>query len=101
MQIQTEPRIDAWYRSNNGGTFKVVAVDNADGTVEVQHFGGEVEELSLSAWYGMELEQVDAPEDWTGPFDDLVRDDIGDGGLGTRPSDWNGPWDELDRGDLG
>lgn len=101
MQIQHEPIIDSWYRDTSGGMFQVISVDAKDATVELQHFGGEVEEVNLGAWYGMEVEPIDAPEDWTGPFDDLMRDDLGDNGDSSKPEDWNGPWDRLDREDFG
>jgi hypothetical protein len=97
MHMQNEPQIDAWYRDAAGRVFQVVAVDPKDNSVELQHFSGEVEEINLGSWYGMELESIDPPEDWTGPFDDLERDDRGETGYGARPEDWNGPWDELDR----
>ncbi len=101
MQIQKEPVIDGWYRNASGEMFQVIAVDPNDMTVDVQHFGGEVEEVNLGAWYGMEVEAIDAPEDWTGPFDDLRRDDLGDNGGSSKPEDWNGPWEKLDREDFG
>lgn len=97
MNMPHEPEINAWYRDPFGKTFQVVAIDENDKTVELQHFGGELEGLPLSAWYGIELEAIDPPEDWTGPFDDLLRDDLGDTGFATHPEDWNGPWEEIER----
>lgn len=97
MNMQQEPEINTWYRDPLGKTFQVVAIDENEMTVELQYFDGEVEGLPLSAWYGIEHEAIDAPEDWTGPFDDLLRDDLGDTGLAMHPEDWNGPWDALER----
>jgi hypothetical protein len=97
MQVLSEPVIDSWYRDASARTFQVVAVDNDEGSVEIQYFSGEVEEIALGAWYGMQLEAIDPPEDWTGPFDDLGRDDLGDTEQVTRPEDWSGPWEEIER----
>lgn len=97
MQTQHKPEMDGWYRDTSGRTFQVVGVDDQEATVEIQYFGGEVEDLGLSSWYAMELEAIDSPEDWTGPFDDLLRDDLGDTDSVRHPEDWNGPWEEMDR----
>ena len=41
------PEIGAWFRLAEGKTFEVVAVDEKDLTVEIQHFDGTVEELDV------------------------------------------------------
>lgn len=97
MHVYYEPEIDGWYRDASGRTFQVVAVDNDEGTVDLQYFGGELEEMALGAWYGMSFEPIGPPEDWTGPFDDLQRDDLGDTDQATRPEEWSGPWEEIER----
>ena len=95
MNVQHDPEIDGWYRDNAGKKFQVIAVDEE--SVELQHFGGELEEVTLSVWYALPLEAVDPPGDWTGTFDNVARDDLGDTGQAIHPEEWSGPWEELDR----
>lgn len=90
------PRIGCWYRDNRRRRFEVVAFDDETGLIEVQYFDGDVSELDLDIWGETVVEQIAAPEDWTGPFDDLEADDLGDTERPMRPQDWDGPWDELD-----
>jgi hypothetical protein len=67
------PDIGEWYRLRDGDSFEVVAVDEADGTIEVQYFDGTVEEIELSEWRVQssngEIEDAEAPEDWSGSVD--------------------------------
>ncbi len=60
--------------------FEVVAFDEDDGTIELQYFDGTVEEMDLEDWQAEKeagtLEEVEAPEDWTGSVDvDPEQDD--------------------------
>jgi len=75
MSTEIEPVIGNWYRAEDGSSFEVVAVD--DDSVEIQYFDGGVEELDMASWHEMTLEQIEPPEDWSGPFDDLEKDDLG------------------------
>lgn len=91
------PEIGSWFRNLSGGhTFEVVAIDEHDQTIEIQHYDGTVEEVELEAWKELELESVDAPEDWSGSLDvddeDLHDDDE------TR-QDWDDPLDYMDEQD--
>ena len=45
-----QPSIGEWYRLNRGDSFEIVAVDEDDGTVEIQHFDGTIEEMDLEDW---------------------------------------------------
>lgn len=99
MATDEEPVVGNWYKDAQGRSMEVVAVDEDEEAVEVQYFGGEIEELTLDTWYELELEPIPPPEDWTGPFDELERDDRGDSDRPIHPEDWDGPWDELDRED--
>ena len=85
MAQSPDPEIGNWYRGLNGLIFRVVAIDDDDATVEIQHFEGEVDELDLEAWDELALEPVPAPEDWSGAFDDLERDDLGYTDMNHRP----------------
>lgn len=73
-----DPIIGNWYRNEEtGNDFEVVALDEDAQTIEIQYFDGEVEELDLDAWYEMPLDMIEAPEDWSGPFDDADNDELG------------------------
>ena len=59
----------SWYRRLDGRTFEVVAVDEEELTVEIQHFDGTIGELDFDLWHGMQLEPAAAPEDYSGSLD--------------------------------
>lgn len=78
MPTDVDPIVGNWYRDlERDERFEVVAVDEDEGVVEVQYFEGEVEELDVDTWYEMDLEVIEAPEDWTGPMDGITQDDLG------------------------
>ena len=68
-----QPNIGDWYRLSGGESFEVVAVDDDDGTIEIQYFDGTVEELDIEDWEAQweegTLEAAEAPEDWSGSVD--------------------------------
>ena len=45
-----QPGIGDWYRLNGGALFEVVALDDDDGTIEIQYFDGTVEEMDIEDW---------------------------------------------------
>lgn len=92
MPLKPKPRASQWYRHlNKGQEFQVTAIDETERTVEIQHFDGDVEELDLEEWYALDLEAIAPPEDWTGPMDDIERDDLGYTETGMRGADWTKP----------
>ncbi|MCH9005745.1 MAG: hypothetical protein IH838_10700, partial [Proteobacteria bacterium] len=44
------PIIGNWFRRPNGTLFEVVAVDEDDGTVEIQQFDGTIGEEEIEHW---------------------------------------------------
>jgi len=78
LRIPT-PEIGAWFRGGDGKTFEVVAVDDKEQTVEIQHFDGTVEEVDVDGWREMGAQPIEAPEDWSGSMDvdgsDLPEDE--------------------------
>ena len=68
-----EPSVGDWFRLNGGELFEVVAVDEDDGTIEIQYFDGTVQEMEFEDWntYCEEraLEAAEPPEDWSGSVD--------------------------------
>lgn len=97
MNSDTDPIVGNWYqRLDKGQTFQVVAVDEKADSVEIQHFDGDVEEMDLDTWYRLELQPIEAPENWSGPLDvaevdDLTGTEISD----TPPEDWAEPLEEV------
>jgi hypothetical protein len=79
------PEIGDWYSLRGGELFEVVAIDDADGTIEVQYFDGTLEEIDIEDWktqYSVgEIEQAEAPEDWSGSVDVDSEDEKTGGGL--------------------
>jgi hypothetical protein len=68
-----QPAIGDWYRLSGGALFEVVALDDDDGTIEIQYFDGTVEEMDIedwdTQWEDGALEAAEAPEDWSGSVD--------------------------------
>lgn len=90
MPTNLDPVVTQWYRPlTKGEPFQVTAFDEAEGTVEIQRFDGDVEELDLDSWRELELEMIEQPEDWTGPIDDIERDDLGYTETNMSEDDWN------------
>lgn len=80
MQISISPVIGNWYRhpdADKGEMFQVIDIDTEEDTVEVQYFDGDIEELPQGDWQSQGLRSCAPPEDWTGPYDEIERDDRG------------------------
>jgi hypothetical protein len=77
--MSAPPEIGSWYRVSGGESFEVVALDEDDGTIEVQYFDGTVEEMDLEDWgvrhCAGEIEEAEAPDDWSGSVDVDSEDD--------------------------
>ena len=94
------PEVGDWYRYTSGELFEVVAIDNDDETIEVQHFDGTIEEMEFEAWESQWAERLfeaaEAPDDWSGsvdmePEDDDVKDE-------SNPDrQWAGPLEYFER----
>ena len=70
MQVAVQfPVIGNWFRRPDSVLFEVVAVDEDDGTIEIQQFDGTIGEVEIENWQQMLLIEVSAPEDWSGSVD--------------------------------
>jgi hypothetical protein len=95
MVKSTDPIIAQWYHyPQKSEKFQVTAIDDHFDTVEVQYFDGNIDEFELAAWYAMEAEPVATPRDWTGPMDNIERDDLTPVGTEMQREDWDAPYDE-------
>ncbi len=92
MPTEVDPIVDNWYyHLDKGQRFYVVAVDDDNSVVEIQHFDGDVEEVSLENWYEMNIAVGEAPDNWSGATDIGEKDDFGTEITDTQPADWNDP----------
>lgn len=93
MNYDNRAVVGHWYRHPDGGqVFQVVSIDEDGGAVEVQYFDGTVDELRLAEWHVFDIEHCAEPQDWTGPFDGIVRDDLGATETDMSPADWHEPY---------
>ncbi len=78
MTTITDPTIGSWYKDvENNLTFKVVAIDEQDDTIEVQFTNGDISEYDNDTWYNSAFDNVEAPGDWSAPYGDIETDDLG------------------------
>jgi hypothetical protein len=85
-------RIGQWYtRGDKGEIFQVVGYDPSSRTIETQTFDGDLDEVDLETWAGLPLALAEPPEDWTGPVDDVERDDLGYSETEMSGTDWAEP----------
>ena len=78
MVGELDPIEGNWYHNlDKERDFMVVNVSETEGTVDIQYFDGDIDELEMEEWEEMDLEEIEPPEDWTGPLDDLDPDDRG------------------------
>ncbi|HTQ36953.1 MAG TPA: DUF6763 family protein [Steroidobacteraceae bacterium] len=93
MARTPNPDVGQWYRHiDKGELFQVVDIDPDGSRIETQSFDGDIEEFSREEWNQLALETCEQPEDWTGPFDDIERDDLGyQDDTEMTPTDWREP----------
>ena len=89
-------RIGQWYtRWDKGEIFQVVGYDERSRSIEVQTFDGDLDEIDLETWAGLPLAITEPPEDWTGPVDDVQRDDLGYTETAMTGEDWAKPLETV------
>lgn len=99
MNSEADPIVGNWYRHlDKGQVFQVIVVDEEADSVEIQHFDGDVEEMDFEAWYRLEIQPIEAPENWSGPLDVAEMDDLtGTEVSDTPPEDWSEPLEEIEK----
>jgi hypothetical protein len=96
MPNELDPLEDQWYAYlDKGQRFYIVAIDEDNSTVEVQHFDGDLEELTLDEWRELNIRLSEAPENWDGPLDVGEQDDLGTGITDTNEEDWQEPQQDF------
>ncbi|MFI4937457.1 MAG: DUF6763 family protein [Candidatus Berkiellales bacterium] len=96
MRHHEYPVIGDWYANKEiNDIFEVVASDEKDDYVEIQHFAGEIEELDLETWYELDLRHIPEPEDCSGPFE-VGSEELGYPDDTIHPEDWSGPLTDIE-----
>ncbi len=94
MSHSLKPVTGEWYRHlDKGQPFRVVNIEDDDKLIEIQTFDGDLEEVEITEWFAMDLEPAAAPEDWTGPMDDIETDDLGYEDTAMTDTDWRASLD--------
>ena len=97
MTSKADPIVESWYHyPQKAQKFFVTSIDDHTGTVQVQYFDGAIGEFTLEEWYAFNIERIEAPEDWTGPMDNIEKDDLTSVGTEMSRDDWDAPFQELD-----
>lgn len=92
MPNELDPLEDQWYAYlDKGQRFYIVAIDEDTSTVEVQHFDGDLEELTLDEWRELNIQLSEQPENWDGALDIGEQDDLGTEVTDTNQEDWREP----------
>jgi hypothetical protein len=68
--------VGQWYlRRDMDEIFQVTGYDERSGTIEIQTFDGDLDEIEEDVWRALPLAPVEAPKDWSGSLDHLEQDD--------------------------
>lgn len=63
MPMEEEPIVGAIYEDPDGLSFEILALNEDDGTIEIQYEDGSVDEIDIDSWYEMELRPLKTA-DW-------------------------------------
>jgi hypothetical protein len=99
MSHELDPRVGRWYRRlDDEQLFKVVAIDEDDGLIEIKTVDGEIEELDSTEWVELDLETSEPPEDYVDPDADEVEEEDEDSDEDDRPARGGArdDWDDED-----
>ncbi|BBL76736.1 DUF6763 family protein [Methylomagnum ishizawai] len=78
MPTEFLPTPEQWFQdTETGRTFRVVAVDDENESIDIQLDGGDIDSFDFASWRESTLVPVEAPEDATAAFDDMEIDDLG------------------------
>jgi hypothetical protein len=78
MPTEALPSIDNWYQDvETGRTFRVIAVDEENDSIEIQFYNGDIGDFDFGSWRDSVIIPIEPPEDASAPFDDLEIDDLG------------------------
>lgn len=109
MATDADPIIGNWYQlPDKNQPFEVISLDEDIGLVAIHYLDGELEELDLDTWYELDIEPVDAPEEWIGSIDELAgkdsdeeTDTAAEKGSGSSRKRRRRGWEEVDEDEDG
>jgi hypothetical protein len=94
-----QPAVGNWYQDlQDGQLFEIVAIDDNDGSINVQYFDGEIEEFDKDTWHLLNIRIAAPPEDWSAPYEMDASDRHEMDGEVTVEN-WNDPLNKLDAAD--
>ena len=64
----------SWYETDTGEVFMVVKADIANGLIDVQYVDGKVDQLDREIWDGLNLTQVEPPEETRADMDTFFHE---------------------------
>ena len=95
------PVVGNWYQeTEQGSIFEVVAYDEEEQTVEIQHLDGEVEEYDFDTWQELTITGIEPPEDWRSGFE-LAQEDAELPDEPMHPEDWSGALNQIEPDGIG
>lgn len=78
MSNRLPPIVGNWYsHRDKGEMFQVVALDEDSGTVEIQGFEGDLDELDFDEWVQLHVDAAEPPEDSSGALGYMEPDELG------------------------
>ena len=78
MSNRLQPVVGHWYlHRDKGAVFQIVALDESAGTIEIQEFEGDLDELDVEDWHTLSVDAAAPPDDWGGSVDDVEPDEFG------------------------
>jgi hypothetical protein len=90
------PEINAWYHdARDDELFEVVAVDEQEGTIEIQYLNGDIGEFDRDIWAQMVILRAEPPEDWRAPYE-MSDDDQLEDSSAFSVSNWDDPQANVD-----
>ena len=91
------PVIGTWYWDiEHTDQFEIVAEDKLEGSLEIQYFSGEIEEVDMETWFEMRVVSIAAPKDWSGPYE-IDKNEFSElEEEGHHPQSWSDPFNSLD-----
>jgi hypothetical protein len=73
-----DPILENWYKdAESDRSFRVVAFDADNDSVEVQYLNGDLGEYDTATWEDSAFYPIEPPEDWSAAFDDVEMDGLG------------------------
>lgn len=98
MPTEIDPVVGQWYEPlDKGQRFEVVAFDEDVGTVDIQYFDGDLDDIDLDTWYELDIQLSEQPEDWTGPVDSVAKEDLGYTETAMTDDEWSESTKETKR----